>query len=562
MPDKDMGKSENLRKMFEQYWLHSRHLENERLWFTNIYAVVWAASLGFMSQQGRSIELTIFLLFLSYLGMLLCHSLRLPFIRHTRLAEIILRKEWQLKKYSFWYQRDDEGNQETYQSGEVKKPIAVNTVFYAVYTVGILASSIMIFQQIPWWWARILFIISSLGITAFLWWRFNKSEDSLHKEIGRLADKETIDDYTANLSPENVKVALRILEVDPSKVDIVVQVQEELNNDPGILRDGSDNQKDDRKIRNSTITYNDHISRFEDNDPQGRRVQAFVGNGNLLMNTNFVAWIKGELFHVKNEPIFSGEKPYSSLVVWKNKRVTVEELWFRQDSVRLDIPEGKEISNEILYTTYGQRLIDNGQFVSPFDIRDQYYDIRHLILFPFFEEEKDYFGLNQLESSTSKREQALKKLPVELELTDSHEEMQEALAKKQYQEVKHPDKVKKEGQYNISNNKIKIIFRSGLYPHNIICTTEDDRILSILVSGFSNTAGLILEKADRLFEDIGDRFGIKVRDAILLDNGGDVMMNYKQRMVVKSFMSPPRDRLRSVILFVAPPNIEGSIRLI
>ncbi len=184
MSDKDAEKSENLRRVFEQYWLHGRHLENERLWSTNIYAILWAGSLAFMSQQGASIGLVTFLLILSYLGMLICHSLRLPFIRHTRMAEIILRKEWQLKQYSVFYRRED--FQKTYQSGEVNKPISMHLVFYCVYTVGIVASSIIMVQQIPWLWVRILFGVLVFVVTVFVWCWFLKVEDRQYKEIGSL----------------------------------------------------------------------------------------------------------------------------------------------------------------------------------------------------------------------------------------------------------------------------------------------------------------------------------------------------------------------------------------
>lgn len=103
---------------------------------------------------------------------------------------------------------------------------------------------------------------------------------------------------------------------------------------------------------------------------------------------------------------------------------------------------------------------------------------------------------------------------------------------------------------------------SGLFPHNMIGIAEDSNVISVLVTGWSNTAGLMLDKADRLFTDVKDKYGIAIKDAILLDNGGDVMMEYHGKMVADSFMSPPRDRLRAVILFVALPGEKAGIRLL
>lgn len=377
-----------------------------------------------------------------------------------------------------------------------------------------------------------------------------------------------LEDYTANLSEGEVKVELRVLEIDPAKVDVILKVQEELKDSPGILREGTlaytlagrDRRNNDKKIHDSTVTYDDHISRFEDNDSRGRKVLGFVGNGNLLMNPWFVAWVKGELFHVKDEPVHRRKVPYSSVVIWKEGRVSIENIWFRADRIKADDPIlGEDITNDVIYTTYGQRLMERGRFVPPFEINDRYYDLRHLLLFPFFSDEEGYFGLNQLETDSKKREDALKKLPVELDFKGDVSRAKEALSKKHYQEV---EKVNNEGQYHIFGDRICIAFKSGLFPHNIMAIAEDNKVISIVVTGWSNTAGLMLDKADTLFEDVENRYRIRVKDAILLDNGGDVMMQYRGKIVVRSFMSPPRDRLRSVILFVAVPGEEEGIRLV
>lgn len=382
-----------------------------------------------------------------------------------------------------------------------------------------------------------------------------------------------LEDFTANFSGGKDKVELKILEIDPSKVDVVVKVQEELNYSLGILREGTltyalagrDKRPDEKmrdstieKMRDSTITYNDHISRFEDNDPDRRKVLAFVGNGNLLMNLWFVAWIKGELFHIKDEPIYRKKEPYSSLVIWKDKRVTIENLWFRADRVKVDDPvSGGDITEEVIYTTYGQRLMKRGQFIAPLKIKEQYYDIRHLLLFPFFGEEK-YFGLNEeLERDEKKREKALKKQPVGLEFKGDAGKLKEALSEKQYKEA---EKVAEEGQYSISDRRLSITFKPGVFPHNMIAVAQDGKVISILVTGRSNTAGLMLDKADKLFEYIKNEHRIVVKDAILLDNGADVMMRYLGKMVAQSFNL--RDRLRSVILFVGSLGSKEGIRLI
>jgi hypothetical protein len=66
-PDK-----ENLLEAIRQNWLHARHLETERLWFTNIYAIVVAGSLAFLGQFdiGKYPYLIMFLFIFSLLGLL------------------------------------------------------------------------------------------------------------------------------------------------------------------------------------------------------------------------------------------------------------------------------------------------------------------------------------------------------------------------------------------------------------------------------------------------------------------------------------------------------------
>lgn len=372
---------------------------------------------------------------------------------------------------------------------------------------------------------------------------------------------------TSNLTEGKAKVELKILEIDPVKVNVVIKVQEELKDAPGILREGTlaytlagrDKRIGGSRILDSTITYHNHISRFESNDPQGRKILGFVGNGNLLMNPWFVAWIEGELFHVKDEPVYRRKAPYSSLIVWRDGRVSIENIYFRGGKIKLDDPSGKDITKDVVYTTYGQRLVARGCFVLPYEISEQYYDLRHLLLFPFFSDQEGCLGLNQLEMDSRIREDALKKLPVKLDFRTDKDRAREALSEKNYQEVA---KVEKEGQFRITEDKICIILKSGLFPHNIIGTTDKGRVVSIIVTGWSNTAGLMLDKASNLFDGIKEKYGLDIKDAILLDNGGDVMMYYRGKMIASSFMTPARDRLRSVVLFAAVPGAEEGIKLV
>jgi len=97
-------KDENLRKVYEQYWLHARHQESQRLWFTNIYVVLVAgvfAYFGIIEEHyAIKILMLIFLMILSLFGYLVIYSWNLPFVIYSRLAEEISICEFSLpKKY-------------------------------------------------------------------------------------------------------------------------------------------------------------------------------------------------------------------------------------------------------------------------------------------------------------------------------------------------------------------------------------------------------------------------------------------------------------------------------
>lgn len=193
MDRQDIERAENLRRVYEQNWLHARHVENERLWFTNIYAVVMAGSLALMSETGLIWPLVSFLLILSFLGFFMCHALRIAFIRPSRTSDIVLRREWQLKDYSIFYPRKARSGDKTYECGEVKsKLVSLNDVFYYFYMLGICVSAVLLIQAIGH--SHILYNLLEGGFVlgALLLFRkyvFGKKEDRLHKEMGQI-DRE------------------------------------------------------------------------------------------------------------------------------------------------------------------------------------------------------------------------------------------------------------------------------------------------------------------------------------------------------------------------------------
>jgi hypothetical protein len=92
-------RKEDSRIVYEQYWQHARHVENELLTFTSFYAVIVAGSFIFLNPNSgiESTIVMIFVMFLSIFGFFFNYNLRIPFIKFILKAELIAIKELGLK---------------------------------------------------------------------------------------------------------------------------------------------------------------------------------------------------------------------------------------------------------------------------------------------------------------------------------------------------------------------------------------------------------------------------------------------------------------------------------
>ncbi|UCH70889.1 MAG: hypothetical protein JSV29_02625, partial [Candidatus Bathyarchaeota archaeon] len=121
---------ENLRTVYEQFWDHARHVATERIRFTSIYALIVTAALGFFSVSEYNILhiwFVVFLVILSRIGLLACHSLTIHFITYSRLTESILVNEWKLPYRQFF---------PTSGGRLVSRIGGPNTAFYSRYVLG------------------------------------------------------------------------------------------------------------------------------------------------------------------------------------------------------------------------------------------------------------------------------------------------------------------------------------------------------------------------------------------------------------------------------------------
>ncbi len=90
-------------RIYEQYWQHARHVENELLSFVALYTALVGGALYVSTQigNGERAGAAAFIGVLSVFGFLFNYNLRIPFVTFTHLAELIAIRELGLKR-EYW----------------------------------------------------------------------------------------------------------------------------------------------------------------------------------------------------------------------------------------------------------------------------------------------------------------------------------------------------------------------------------------------------------------------------------------------------------------------------
>jgi len=84
---------ELVKAVYEQHWLHARHVENERLWFANIFAAILVGAISITGERlfdPASTPLIVLLMALSVIGMLMSIKFDSIYKTHERAAQQIL----------------------------------------------------------------------------------------------------------------------------------------------------------------------------------------------------------------------------------------------------------------------------------------------------------------------------------------------------------------------------------------------------------------------------------------------------------------------------------------
>jgi hypothetical protein len=326
------------------------------------------------------------------------------------------------------------------------------------------------------------------------------------------------------------------------------------------IRDGHPVDVDRRivgadEMRKQVWTIDQHISAYRSTNTN-EQILGWVGNGNLLSNPHFVAFVKGQLISLGSEIQYLSSRSYTSLVVRKPgyKRVSIEPVNYRLSSGGTQMLNtlGGDITGEVEYATFGQQIVRQGQPISRDELKriavnKQFYDFRHLFLFGRMSAgDKRWLdiglggfwdnGVLDIESVKA----AFEGNPIQVDVRQFDETaILSAMGAKGYYKVDEP---KERGQFSLRNQKLTVILLDGLYPHNMIGVRKDGVVISVVLRGLSNRLGVSILGAAELMASLG------AQDALILDNGADVMMCFDGDQVLGS-PEGERYRLRSVILF-------------
>ena len=178
------------------------------------------------------------------------------------------------------------------------------------------------------------------------------------------------------------------LRLDRAEIDSVVlsiSDRDRLMTLPGIPRHRDTTPDEHKNLSACRIPIDAHLRKLGVLDESGtlrKRAVAF-SNRNLGTNHGNLAWQRAatpRIFRIAEDPC--DYSSHTCLTSWRGGGLSIAELVFdlSADAVRA-ARDGRDLSDEIEWATYGQRVLHRGRVARVEDIADQFYDIRHVLAF-------------------------------------------------------------------------------------------------------------------------------------------------------------------------------------
>ena len=353
-------------------------------------------------------------------------------------------------------------------------------------------------------------------------------------------------------------------------------------------------------IRRAMLDIAEHERRFRGMAPNVA-VLGYAGAGNVTMNPFYLAWASGSLGYTDlDRPRLAAEHAYDGLVVHDDWRAEY------RDDIRFGL--GRELSSDVpvrlgvsdasshvRFVLIGPTIVRAGRPTDEEELRRQvlrgeHYDLRHVLQVPHLRWNEDRMaGPPQVPADIVSfcplleafwRDGAVDALAIErafegspidvttepyddpnlpyasrIGRTIGSEAVVDALVARGYAFTDRRPKLP--GEFRVVgpeagevHRTIEIVMRPGIYNHSALGVTEAGDLVWGCTTGLGGRVGITVCQMGRLMAQAG------CRDAILLDQGGDVSLRLGDRDVVRS--SYGRTRMRGVLFFVDPRREHGA----
>lgn len=180
-------------------------------------------------------------------------------------------------------------------------------------------------------------------------------------------------------------LALRLERDEIERTLVSVPHRDALMALPGIPRHRAATGAEESGLAACRIPIEAHLQRLGLVDGAGRSVTRAiaVSNRNLGTNHGHLAWQLGAappIFHVREDPC--DYPAYSCLAVSRDGLLLIDDLQFDVPRQRIrDARDERDVSDEIEWAVFGQRILRNGSLTPIEEIAHQFYDIRHVLAF-------------------------------------------------------------------------------------------------------------------------------------------------------------------------------------
>ncbi len=179
-----------------------------------------------------------------------------------------------------------------------------------------------------------------------------------------------------------------LLRLERSEIEealLNVACRERLMTSPGMPRHRDATAAERQKVAECKITIEEHLRQLGILDSAGnlQRRAVAISNRNLGTNHGHIAWQRSAappIFRTAEDPC--DYSSHSCFVARRGGGVEIMDLRFDLAGHRIFSVSGEsDVSDQIEWATFGQRVLCGGQVTCIEEIVDQFYDLRHVLAF-------------------------------------------------------------------------------------------------------------------------------------------------------------------------------------